>query len=155
MTAQLHEYLRLDGKRCRMACELDLPESAPGFVYLRGRKYKTPCSACWRGYIGFWIIKNDRLFLRKLLGNIQGSFIPPRFADWFSGEIRVPQGERLLYVHSEYDSIYESDLFMEIENGIVKKRWIVKSDYDPEEQKRLMEANLNEPFGTLPEPYLP
>jgi hypothetical protein len=155
MTAQVHEYLRLDGKRCRMACELYLPESAPGLVYLKGKQYRNPCSACWRGYIGFWVIKNDRLFLRKVIGNVQGSFTPPLFADWFSDEIRIPQGEQLLYIHSEFESIYESDLFMEIKNGVVQKRWVVKSTYDPEEQKRIMEADLNEPFPTSPEPYLP
>lgn len=122
MSAQIHEYLRLDGKPCRIACELDLPDSAPGLVYLKGKNLVKPCSACWRGYVGYWEIKGDRLFLRKIIGNVRGRFQPPLFADWYSGTIRVPQGKMLRYSHNEFDSVYERDLFLDIENGIVKNR---------------------------------
>jgi len=125
MSAQIHELLRLDGKPCRIAGELDLPESAPGLVYLSGKKYIKPCSACWRGYIGFWEISNDRLFLRKVVGNAQGRFRPPLFAGWYSGTIRVPQGKLLRYVHNEFDSVYERERVIEIQNGRVIGHQIV------------------------------
>lgn len=125
MSAQIPEYLRLDGKPCRIACELGLPDSAPGLVYLTGKKYIKPCSACWRGYIGFWEISNDRLFLRKVIGNARGRFRPPLFAGWYSGTIRVRQGKLLRYVHNEFDSVYERERVIEIQSGRVICRQIV------------------------------
>jgi len=125
MSAQIQDYVRLDGKTCRIAGELDLPESAPALVYLTGKKYIKPCSACWRGYIGFWEISNDRLFLRKVIGNAQGRFRPPLFAGWYSGTIRVRQGKLLRYVYNEFDSVYERERVIEIQSGRVIGRQIV------------------------------
>ncbi|MEI6070827.1 MAG: hypothetical protein WCS31_03465 [Verrucomicrobiae bacterium] len=126
MTAQIHEYLRLDGKSCRMACEPDLPESAPGLT--SHEQMKSISSRCWRGYVGYWEVANNRFYLRKVVGSIQGRFRPSIFAEWYSGIIRIPQGEMLEYIHSEYASIYEADLFLEIEKGIVTRRWIQKNE---------------------------
>ena len=39
------------------------------------------------------------------------------FADWFTGEIRIPQGDLLEYVHGGYDSTYEKDLFLDFKEG--------------------------------------
>jgi len=126
MTAQIHEYLRLDGKSCRMACEPDLPESAPGLT--SHEQMESISSRCWRGYVGYWEVANNRFYLRKVVGSIQRRFRPPLFAEWYSGIIRIPQGEMLEYIHSEYASIYEADLFLEIEKGIVTRRWIQKNE---------------------------
>ncbi len=41
------------------------------------------------------------------------------FANWFSGEIKVPQGEMLEYVHAGYGSIFEKDLILVVENGVL------------------------------------
>lgn len=130
MSAQIHEYLRLDGKPCRIACELDLPDSAPGLVYLTGKKYIKPCSGCWRGYIGYWEIKDSRLFLRKIIGNVRGRFRPPHFAEWYSGTIRVPQGKMLRYFHDEFSSVYERDVFIEISAGVVMGCRVVEHCHD-------------------------
>ena len=47
------------------------------------------------------------------------------FADWYSGEIRVPQGKLLEYIHLGFASVYEKDLFLKIEAGqVVGKREI-------------------------------
>lgn len=45
------------------------------------------------------------------------------FANWYSGILRIPLGEQLIYVHMGYSSIYERDLFIEIEQGMVTRRW--------------------------------
>ena len=125
MSAQIPEYLLLDGKPCRIACELKLPDSAPGLTYLTGDRYISPCSGCWRGYIGFWEIKKGRLFLRKVIGNAQGRFRPPLFAGWYSGMIRVRQGKLLRYVHNDFDSVYEREQVVEIQSGSVIGHQIV------------------------------
>jgi hypothetical protein len=42
------------------------------------------------------------------------------FAHWYSGTLRVPQGELLKYRHMGWASTFESDLLIEVEDGIVK-----------------------------------
>ena len=41
------------------------------------------------------------------------------FAHWYSGTIRVPQGRQIEYVHMGFGSTYESDLFIDLERGVV------------------------------------
>lgn len=40
-------------------------------------------------------------------------------ADWFSGVLRVPQGELLRYVHMGFGSVYERELHISIDKGLV------------------------------------
>jgi hypothetical protein len=42
------------------------------------------------------------------------------FAAWFSGTLRVPLGTQMEYVHMGYDSVYEFDLLIVVEKGMVK-----------------------------------
>ena len=41
------------------------------------------------------------------------------FADWFSGEIRIPTGKLLKYIHLGYQSIFEKDIFLNFKDGIL------------------------------------
>jgi hypothetical protein len=41
------------------------------------------------------------------------------FAEWFSGELKVPQGKMLEYVHMGYGSRYERYLIFDIVDGVV------------------------------------
>ena len=41
------------------------------------------------------------------------------FADWFNGEIRIPQGELLQYIHMGYESIFEKDLILKFKKGVL------------------------------------
>ena len=41
------------------------------------------------------------------------------FAHWYSGTLRVPQGEMLNYVHMGYGSTFERDLLIEVKQGVV------------------------------------
>lgn len=43
------------------------------------------------------------------------------FADWFTGTLRVPHGKMLAYVHSDYQSVYEEDILLHFEGGLLKK----------------------------------
>ena len=51
----------------------------------------------------------------------------PIFADWFTGELKIPKGEMLQYVHMFYQSKYESDLFLLVDNGIILKERVVNN----------------------------
>jgi hypothetical protein len=78
-------------------------------------------TACWRGYQGTWEIKDGRFYLVGLRGRFQLRNGTPVLADWFSGVLRVPKGERLQYVHMGYGSVYEQELHIKIDNGVVVK----------------------------------
>ena len=39
------------------------------------------------------------------------------FADWFSGRLVCPYGKMIQYIHLGYESVYESELHLEILNG--------------------------------------
>lgn len=123
MTAQFREVLFYKGEKMGMAEE-------PLRPYLNTRddiKLSSNCSACWRAYIGNWEIKDDKLYLVELKFGFNADEIlemndifPGQdkvFADWYSGEIQIPTGELLEYVHMGYASIYEKDIFLVFING--------------------------------------
>jgi len=102
------------------------------YFALGGRRpaFQTQSTALWRRYIGSWEIWEDRLYLIGLdaiLENGSGASVesifpgfPDRvFAHWYSGELRLPQGRQLKYVHLGYGSVYEFDLFLRIEKGVL------------------------------------
>ncbi len=84
----------------------------------------TRSSACWRKYLGTWEVKDGRLYLVRIEGILKVKGSSPVFAQWFSGELRVPRGEIIQYAHMGYHSLHEEDMFILIEEGIVKKSWI-------------------------------
>lgn len=87
----------------------------------------------WRGYIGTWEIKENKLYLIKLVkGNCSGN--PPEIpltkifpnqpapikATWFSGTLKVPLGKSL------YDGlIYEKELLFTVKNSVVISKKLV------------------------------
>ena len=129
MTAQISEQLRYKGENHSMCSEplsmyFSLAEIEPNFEF--------NCTALWRGYVGTWEINDDRLYLVKLTGSLKdgtevilATFFPDYpdrvFAHWFSGKIRLPQGKLLEYVHMGYGSVYEEDLFLTVDKGVVIK----------------------------------
>ena len=138
MTAQSMEIIFIDGNKYYMASEpfekyiMNIKE-APDFF--------PPNTGCWRGYTGTWKIENDKLYLISLSGYIKTQekeyqgidmnyFFPNQkivFADWFSGELRIPEGKIVKYIHMGYESLYEKDLLLKIENGNVVDRVVVKN----------------------------
>lgn len=76
-------------------------------------------TACWRQYIGTWEIRDEKFYLTKLTGTYTIEGTEPIFAEWFSGTLRVPEGELLKYVHMGFGSVYEEELHIEIKNGKV------------------------------------
>lgn len=148
MTAQAGERLFYKGEETWMAAE-------PLNQYLQNRndiKFISPSTACWRGYFGQWEIKDNKLYLIGLKAYIEGyrevdlSYLFPRqrqvIADWFSGTIRVPQGEMLDYVHMGYASLYERDLILEIKNGELVNEYVVENE--EEFQERLKDKERKE-----------
>ena len=127
MTAQFTETLRYRGVDVAICTE------PLGDYFLLGGfmpSFDCNCSALWRGYVGHWEIVEDRLYLIGLAGSLaDGTDVilatvfpdfPDRvFAHWYSGTIRLPQGKQLEYVHAGFGSIYQWDLFLDIDRGVV------------------------------------
>ncbi|MCG3773350.1 MAG: hypothetical protein JW395_0156 [Nitrospira sp.] len=97
-------------------------------------EFAAPSSALWRGYVGTREIRDDRLYLIELTGRQKSGhrvtlatlfpdFSERVFAHWSSRTLRVPQGGNVKYVHSGFASVYERDLFLKIDKGIVRRTW--------------------------------
>lgn len=144
MTAQVSETLIYSSKELMMF-------TTPLDPYLRANRlsFVSPHTACWRGYEGTWEIKgtepNEGLYLVALeahrsyedIANLEDIFpgYPNGvFAHWFSGEIRLPQGKLLKYIHGGYASTYEYDLFLEIKKGLVVNKRAVHNTVDHDER---------------------
>lgn len=135
MTAQFEETLLFRGHKLRMCSEpLEAYFEAKG-----GRPDLSSNTALDRGYIGSWEIVDDRLYLTEIWGELRDPLGPADlgdfpaltiahifpnagervFAEWFTGTLRCVQGKRLRYEHIGYNSIYERDIFLEIQRGLL------------------------------------
>ncbi len=126
MTAQVHEMLVLDGAKTSMAfcppipadhsrvIEIDRAASGVGDsdAFLRS-------TACWRGYQGSWEIKDGMFYLVGLRGRLKLLGEEPLLADWFSGILRIPRGQILKYIHMGFGTVYEEEIHIKIERGLV------------------------------------
>lgn len=119
MTAQVHEGLILDGVKTSMAFCPPLPKDNPRLIELNGNQGLS--TACWRGYRGSWEIKGGKFFLTGISGKYQLSDGPSIFANWFTGTIKIPAGDILKYVHGGFSTVYEQEIHITIQEGIVKK----------------------------------
>lgn len=127
MTAQSREILYYQGEKCALCTEplgeyFELVGTPSPFAFL--------VTSLRRGYIGTWEIVADRLYLIDLTGNLtdgsRGTLtsvfpdFPQRvFAHWYSGTLRVPQGECLRHSHGGCSSVLERDLFLDVEKGVL------------------------------------
>ena len=101
-------------------------------------------TANWRGYVATWRIEDDALYLVALdswickdlrpenckradLGELFGEkYVDGKVkADWFTGDLRIPDGERLRYVHMGYGSIYERDIILSVAAGRITGRQVI------------------------------
>ncbi|PWQ98840.1 hypothetical protein [Leucothrix pacifica] len=122
MTAQVHEVLIIDGQETSMAFCPPLPENDSRVIESKDDDgYISFSTDCWRQYVGTWEIKENKFYLINLDGNFQLADKTPIFADWFTGVLRVPQGNMMHYVHMEFGSVYECEMHIYIEGGIITK----------------------------------
>lgn len=162
MTAQIMDKLIKDGKEYYMGSE-------PLEDYISNLAVKPDLveisSACWRGYTASWEIIDKKLYLIDFLGQTSNfrtvnyekqetlkyfevgmDFIFPNqksvFAEWFSGEIRLPMGKMLNYVHGGYNSTFEVDIFLEFKNGLLIGKRIVNNLEKIAEEMRIKELEI-------------
>ena len=135
MTAQIHEKIRYQGKRMRLPSCPHFPEDHPRIsevseeeiekLALDDRTEIIFSTACWREYIGSWSIRRGKLYLTKLEGRYRLDGKEAIFADWFTGDLRIPKGRMLEYVHAGFNSIYEQELLLTLERGVVIKTEVI------------------------------
>ncbi len=127
MTAQIGDLLFYQGQRMTI-CDAPL-----GTYFRLGGAYpefEPSSTALMRGYVATWELLDDRLYLVAIQGwlsngedaSLESVFpgYPERvFAHWYSGRIRVPRGKLLKYIHAGYASIYERDLLLDFERGVL------------------------------------
>jgi hypothetical protein len=130
MTAQACDSILIEGKEHRLYCE---PLESFWHEYNPKPSFIPSNTACWRGYIASWKIEGHKLYLTEIetenenlkMDKVFPDRQAPVFADWYSGKLRIPQGEMLQYVHMFYQSKFESDLFLLVDNGIILREWVV------------------------------
>jgi hypothetical protein len=150
VTAQVPEQLILDGVRTWMAFCPPLPQGHPRIVEPADDDRNggsddvavTRSTACWRRYVGTWEIRQGRLYLIRLVGQYELAGVGPLFADWFTGVLRIPRGEVLLYVHMGFGSLHEEELHIRIEAGVVVDRRIVDNRRTQPDRDELAMQNL-------------
>ena len=125
MTIQAGDILSYNGKKTTIAKE-------PLKPYLETRSdvsFIFKSTALVRGYIGTWKIKNKKLYLVALAGFIENNekvdfkYLFPNktevFADWFSGDIRIPEGDLLQKINIGYASVFARDRLLNFNKGIL------------------------------------
>lgn len=132
MTAQVDENLIFDGNKTSIAFHPPLPSSHPGIIKVDNRNSKNVApiigsTACCRGYIGTWEIRNDQLYLIDIVGCYQMIDNNPIFADWVSGLMRVPQG-KLVYCDRSGAKVYEQEIHLRIEQGMVIESTLIDAN---------------------------
>ena len=113
MTIQAGDILSYNGEKTTIATEPLKPyleaRSDVGFIFK---------STAWvRGYIATWEIRNKKLYLASLVGFIENK--TEFFANWFSGDIRIPEGKLLEKINLGYESVFEKDRILTFNKGIL------------------------------------
>lgn len=127
MTAQIPENIFYQGEKCKMCTEPLEDYFSQGGIRPDFRPRHT---ALWRCYVGSWEIVKDHLYLVGLEGWLEdGTEVTVEmlfpgspnkvFAQWYSGTLYIPQGELLVNIHRGYESIYERDLLLDVQSGVV------------------------------------
>lgn len=147
MAAQLPDLIWLDGT------QMDLYSNPLEQYWPQDSKrpaFQT-VSECKRGYVATWEIRDNILLLKSLEAKITKRYflfwkkiIPYSLkmlfkkagdravmATWFTGKIRIPQGNRTYYVHEGYDSRFERETLITIDKAKVIKTVVL--DYTRQE----------------------
>jgi hypothetical protein len=149
MTAQAYEKLIYRNEEHKIATE-------PLEKYLSSNdkpKFSYKSTDCWRGYVGTWEIKSNKLYLIDLVGFTENEDVgmdylfknqTKVFADWYSGELKVPQGEMIKYSHRGHFSIYEKDIIFNFNQGNLIDQKIVDNRTNKIEIVNFQELHISD-----------
>jgi len=92
---------------------------------LRGNHKRS--SACWRGYVGMWEVRDNTLYLVRLQDVSENDVLAdklidgasyPLKADWFTGELRIGTGRRGI-------NVFSTEVFLPLTNGVISAEPVV------------------------------
>ena len=126
MTTQVKERIIIDGEKFPLLNALSLPEGDSIIQHKKGLIEKS--SNCWRGYVGTWEIRDDKLYLIEFNSGMYDVLTNlPILADWITGIGKVATGE--VKASSDWDmESYETEMHLTFENGLVVKTENVKNN---------------------------
>lgn len=138
-TAQISEIIVYNGKTMDM---YSLPlQQHPSFKEIKARfASKHTNTALYRGYKSYWSIRNDSLFLDSISSGYNAKTITgsdifneiggtlPIFASWVNKTLHLIGGECVYYIHDDWESKYEDNIFTTIINGKVQSKRSVKNE---------------------------
>jgi hypothetical protein len=153
MTAQIGETLILDGKTVEMAFCPPIPTDHPSirigtvedldaYVNQHPEQSILGSTACWRGYIGTWEIREGRLYLIALEGILRLLSSEPIPADWVTAVLRIPFGKQLEYIHMGFATVYEYERHIRVEAGLVVSEKVIDNRGKPVDTWRLTWQNM-------------
>ena len=135
MAAQIGDKILYNGQIHSLASE-------PLSPYLYSNKieklFSEISSACYRGYCATWKIENKNIYLLNIESpnskkdetadgvdepnSAMNKLFPGQtevFGDWVNGKIKIQSGKVLQFVNKGYESVYEKDIFLRFENGVL------------------------------------
>lgn len=169
MTRQASEMVFLDGIAEHLhACPLDPWLESTGIDVQT--MHRIDSTNCYRGYIGFWEVFGDELFLVGLFDpdgqpldarQVFAGRELPILADWFTGRLDVDRGNLLTYWHAGWGGQTEERICLWVDRGRVVRRrrydhakrlkkWFQNEFGTPEGYRRWLrarEASMPEPLG--------
>jgi hypothetical protein len=118
MTTQVKERIIIDAERYPLINCLSLPEDE-SIIQIKRKGIIQKSTNCWRGYVGTWEIKNDKLYLIDFSSGMYDVLVNlPILADWITGVGIVATGEMIKDSSWDIES-YESEMHLTFENGLV------------------------------------
>lgn len=147
-TLQMSEVIYVNGEK-RLLYSLPLNQKCPAWDSIISQTDGADgLTSLARGYVGFWKIVNDSLFLDSICAPINGLWrklhIDRRvlcydnvhrgyFAHWVENNLDIAWGSQLWMNHIGWEIVYESEADYFVKNGVVKLRrfyenkWVCKS----------------------------
>ena len=127
MTTQVKERIIIEGERYPLINSLSLPEDE-SIIQIKRKGFIEKSSNCWRGYVGTWEIKDDKLYLINFSSGMYDVLVNlPILADWITGVGQVATGDMIK--GSSWDiTRYEAEMHLTFENGLVVKTKAIKNN---------------------------
>jgi hypothetical protein len=117
VTAQIGDKILISGVKKTILGELPVDDSVALDVPGEGMG-----SACWRGHVATWEVRDAKVFLTGLTGNLRLKSPEPVQAVWLNGVIRIADGDLVSYIHSGYMSGYAAVIELDIVGGAIRRQ---------------------------------
>lgn len=118
MTAQMGDTIIIDGEEKEIMGYLHIPSNMLRFA--RGGDSFSSSTACWRGYVGAWEVRDAVVYLKEVAGCFRMASKEPVKASWLNHEfVRIIDGDVAEYVHMGFESKYDAVLELELSFGVI------------------------------------